>query len=131
MIEQSRNQIAVVANSALTLLFWKVGKRISDEILNNERAEYGKQIIATISAQLEVNYGRNFTEKNVRRMIQFVDQFPEFEIVVTLSRQLSWSHFFDINTSEITRGKELLFSFSNYKSIKRKRSQTSNITQSI
>lgn len=94
LIEQSRNQIAVVANSALTLLFWKVGKRISDEILNNERAEYGKQIIATISAQLEVNYGRNFTEKNVRRMIQFVDQFPEFEIVVTLSRQLSWSHFF-------------------------------------
>ncbi|WP_235009692.1 PDDEXK nuclease domain-containing protein [Algoriphagus boritolerans] len=93
LIEQSRNQIAVVANSALTLLFWKVGKRISDEILNNERAEYGKQIIATISAQLEVNYGRNFTEKNVRRMIQFVDQFPEFEIVVTLSRQLSWSHF--------------------------------------
>ncbi|WP_111670393.1 PDDEXK nuclease domain-containing protein [Algoriphagus litoralis] len=93
LIEQSRNQIAVVANSALTLLFWKVGKRISDEILNNERAEYGKQIVANISAQLEANYGRNFTEKNVRRMIQFVDQFSDFEIVVTLSRQLSWSHF--------------------------------------
>lgn len=93
LIEQSRNQIAVVANSALTLLFWKVGKRISDEILKNERAEYGKQIVATISAQLEANYGRNFTEKNVRRMIQFVDQFSDFEIVVTLSRQLSWSHF--------------------------------------
>lgn len=93
LIEQSRNQIAVVANSALTLLFWQVGKRINDEILKNERAEYGKQIVATISAQLEANYGRNFTEKNVRRMIQFGDQFSDFEIVVTLSRQLSWSHF--------------------------------------
>lgn len=93
LIEESRNQVAIVANSALTLLFWKVGKRISDAILKNERAEYGKQIIATISAQLEANYGRNFTEKNVRRMIQFGDQFSDFEIVVTLSRQLSWSHF--------------------------------------
>jgi predicted nuclease of restriction endonuclease-like (RecB) superfamily len=74
-------------------LFWKVGKRISDEILKNERAEYGKQIVATISTQLEANFGRNFTEKNVRRMIQFSEEFPDFEIVVTLSRQLSWSHF--------------------------------------
>lgn len=88
LIEQSRKQVAIVANSALTLLFWKVGKRIGDEILKNERAEYGKQIIATISAQLEAIYGRNFTEKNVRRMIQFTDQFPDFEIVVPLAPQL-------------------------------------------
>ncbi|MDO8966042.1 YhcG family protein [Algoriphagus sp.] len=93
MIEQSQKQIAKVANSALTLLFWNVGNRISNEILNNERASYGKQIVATISAQLEANYGRNFTEKNVRRMIQFAEEFPDFQIVVTLSRQLSWSHF--------------------------------------
>ncbi|MBA4301787.1 Protein of unknown function [Algoriphagus alkaliphilus] len=97
MIEQSQKQIAKVANSALTLLFWNVGNRISNEILNNERAAYGKQIVATISAQLEANYGRNFTEKNVRRMIQFAEEFPDFQIVVTLSRQLSWSHFFNIN----------------------------------
>lgn len=93
LIEQSRLQIASVANSALTLLFWKVGKRISEEALKNERAEYGKQIIISISTQLEANFGRNFTEKNVRRMIQFSDQFPDFEIVVPLARQLSWSHF--------------------------------------
>ena len=93
LIEQSRRHVAIVANSSLTLLFWKVGKRIKDEILKNERAEYGKQIVATISAQLEANFGRNFSEKNVRRMIQFTEQFPDFEIVVTLSRQLNWSHF--------------------------------------
>lgn len=93
LIEQSRHQVAVYANSTLTVLFWQVGKRINDEILNNKRAEYGKQIVPTVSAQLESRYGRNFTEKNVRRMMQFSELFPDFQIVVTLSRQLSWSHF--------------------------------------
>lgn len=93
LIEQSKQQVAVVANSTLTLLFWQVGKRINEEVLNNERAEYGKQIVAVISTLLEEKYGRNFNEKNVRRMMQFATEFANFEIVVTLSRQLSWSHF--------------------------------------
>lgn len=93
LIEQSKKQISVAANSALTMLFWQVGKRIHEEVLNKERAEYGKQIVATVSAQLENKFGRNFNEKNVRRMMQFSEQFSDVEIVVTLSRQLSWSHF--------------------------------------
>lgn len=70
-----------------------MGKRINEDILQNKRAEYGKQIVSTLSTQLEIKYGRNFTEKNVRRMMQFAEQFPDNGIVVTLSRQLSWSHF--------------------------------------
>ena len=93
LIEEGHNHITVEANSSLTLLFWKVGKRINEEVLNKERGAYGKQVISSISVQLEAKYGRNFTEKNVRRMIQFSSQFLDFEIVVTLSRQLSWSHF--------------------------------------
>jgi len=93
LIEQSQHQVAIYVNSTLTVLFWQVGKRISDEILQNQRADYGKQIVSTVSAELENRYGRNFTEKNVRRMIQFAELFPDFQIVVTLSRQLSWSHF--------------------------------------
>lgn len=85
--------MAVVANSTLTILFWQVGKRINDHILQNKRAEYGKEIVSTVSAQLEKAYGRNFTEKNVRRMIQFSQIFTQKEIVVPLARQLSWSHF--------------------------------------
>jgi hypothetical protein len=81
------------ANSTLTLLFWQVGQRINREILQHKRADYGKQIVSAISVKLEARFGRNFTEKNVRRMIQFAEQFEDFEIVVTLSRQLSWSHF--------------------------------------
>jgi hypothetical protein len=71
LIEESRQQVVRTANSALTLLFWQVGKRVNDEVLKNDRAQYGKQIIANISAQLELKYGRNFTEKNLRRMIKF------------------------------------------------------------
>ncbi len=93
LIEQSRHQVAMQANSTLTILFWQVGKRINDDILQNQRAEYGKQIVPTVSAQLEHDYGRNFTEKNVRRMMQFADIFSDMQIVVTLSRQLTWSHF--------------------------------------
>ncbi len=61
-------------------------------ILNNKRAEYGKQIVVTLSRELVKKFGRNFEEKNLRRMQQFAEQFMDFEIVVTLSRHLSWSH---------------------------------------
>jgi predicted nuclease of restriction endonuclease-like (RecB) superfamily len=93
LIEQSQQQVVSQVNSTLTLLFWQVGNCINNEILKNKRADYGKQIVATLSAQLEKSYGRNFTEKNVRRMMQFAEQFADFEIVVPLARQLSWSHF--------------------------------------
>lgn len=96
LIEQSKQQVAVQANSAVTILFWQVGNRINQEILQNKRAEYGKQIVPTVSAQLENKYGRNFTEKNVRRMIRFAEQFTDSQIVVTLARQLSWSHFVEL-----------------------------------
>ena len=93
LIEQSKQQVIAQVNSTLTILFWQMGKRINEDILQNKRADYGKQIVSTLSTQLEIKYGRNFTEKNVRRMMQFAEQFPDNGIVVTLSRQLSWSHF--------------------------------------
>ena len=92
LIEQSQQQFVLQANSALTMLFWNIGKRINESILNNKRGDYGKQIVVTLSRQLADRYRRNFEEKNLRRMLQFAEQFPDKEIVVTLSRQLSWSH---------------------------------------
>lgn len=81
------------ANSTLTLLFWQVGKRINSEILQNKRADYGKRIVSQLATKLEERYGRNFELGNLRRMLQFAEQFPDIQIVATLSRQLSWSHF--------------------------------------
>jgi predicted nuclease of restriction endonuclease-like (RecB) superfamily len=96
IIEQGKNEVARQVNSTLTLVYWQVGKKINEHILNNQRGSYGKQIVVTLSRQLENQYGRSFNEKNVRRMIQFADVFPDVEIVVPLSRQLSWSHFIDL-----------------------------------
>jgi predicted nuclease of restriction endonuclease-like (RecB) superfamily len=96
IIEQGKNEVARQVNSTRTLVYWQVGKKIIGHILDNQRGSYGKQIVVTVSRQLEIQYGRSFNEKNVRRMMQFVEVFPDVEIVVPLARQLSWSHFIDL-----------------------------------
>lgn len=93
IIEQGKSQLTKHVNSVLTLTYWHVGKKINEHILKNERAEYGKQIVPTVSLQLEKLYGRSFNEKNLRRMMRFAEVFEDFTIVAPLVRQLSWSHF--------------------------------------
>jgi hypothetical protein len=92
LIEQSKVQLTTQANSTFTILLWQIGKRINEDILHFKRADYGKQIVVTLSRQLTERYGNDFEEKNLRRMMQYAGQFQDFEIVVTLSRHLSWSH---------------------------------------
>lgn len=93
MIEKARRSIASTVNAGLTLLYWHIGNRIHTEILKEGRAEYGKEIVVTLSRQLALEYGRGFNDKNLRRMIQFAEVFPDEQIVVSLIRQLSWTHF--------------------------------------
>jgi len=93
LIEQSKKFVTAQANSVMNMLFWNVGKRINKEILQNKRADYGKRIVSTLSTQLTEKYGKSFETKNLRRMMQFAEQFPNLEIVAPLARQLSWSHF--------------------------------------
>jgi predicted nuclease of restriction endonuclease-like (RecB) superfamily len=93
IIEQGKSQLTKHVNSVLTLTYWHVGKKINEHILKNERAEYGKQIVPTVSLQLEKLYGRSFNEKNIRRMMRFAEVFEDFTIVAPVVRQLSWSHF--------------------------------------
>ena len=77
LIKQSRTQAAAQVNSTLTLLFWQVGRCINEFVLEHKRAEYGKQIVVTLSRKLVTEHGRSFEEKNLRRMLQFVAAFPE------------------------------------------------------
>jgi predicted nuclease of restriction endonuclease-like (RecB) superfamily len=78
------------------MLYWQVGQRITKEILGNDRAEYGKYILQTLSAKLTVEHGRGWSERNLAYMIRFVEVFPDFQILQTLCAKLSWSHFKDI-----------------------------------
>jgi hypothetical protein len=93
LIEQSRQHIAQTVNSTLTFLYWKIGKRINSDILGYKRAKYGTRIVASLSRQLQEKYGTGFQEKNIRRMMQFAEVFPDEEIVASAMRQLSWTHF--------------------------------------
>lgn len=93
LIEETKSSVAIQVNSSLTLLFWHIGNRISHHILQNKRAEYGKQIVVTLSRELVSRFGSNYEEKNLRRMIQFSEKYTDYKNVVTLSRHLSWSHF--------------------------------------
>ena len=76
IIEQARGHVAATANYELTMMYWHIGERINREVLDNERAEYGKQIVATVARQLQEEFDiKGFDEKNVRRMMQFAQEF--------------------------------------------------------
>ena len=92
-IEQARQVASVAVNAGLTLMYWRIGRRIRSEVLDGQRATYGAGIVVTLSRQLVADYGRSFEEKNLRRMVQFAEVYPDEEIVVSLIRQLSWTHF--------------------------------------
>lgn len=96
LIVTTRENVSRGVNAALVLLYWKVGERIRRDVLKQKRAGYGEQIVSTLSRELTVEFGRGFAEKSIRHAMRFAEAFPDGEIVSTLSRQLSWSHFLDI-----------------------------------
>jgi len=96
LIEAARVRVSTTANVEMVLLYWHIGDRIRKDILGMERADYGKQIVQTLSGKLILEYGRGFTRTNLFNMIRFADVFPDREIVHALSGQLSWTHFREI-----------------------------------
>jgi predicted nuclease of restriction endonuclease-like (RecB) superfamily len=93
LILQARAGVARAVDSGLTTLYWHVGRRVRQDILKQKRAEYGGQIVSALGRQLEMEFGRGFSEKSLRHMIRFAETFPDFQIVSALLRQLSWTHF--------------------------------------
>ena len=96
LIETAKHNVAVTVNAGLTILYWQIGSRIRQDILEEKRADYGKEIVATLSQELTKEYGNGFSYSALTRMVRFAEIFPDTQIVATLSRQLSWSHFKEI-----------------------------------
>jgi len=92
IIEDTKSKVAISVNSSLTLMYWNIGKKINDKIVQNQRAGYGKEIIATLSQQLRQSYGKGYSYSALTRMMKFANSF-EKQNIATLSQQLSWSHF--------------------------------------
>ena len=97
LIESSKTRVAHYVNSSLVVLYWRIGKKIHTGILNEERADYGDEIIKNLAGQLKNFYGRGFDARALFRMVRFAKYFPDENIVATLSPLLSWSHFIELS----------------------------------
>jgi predicted nuclease of restriction endonuclease-like (RecB) superfamily len=98
-IESAKSHVALYTNSAVVMLYWNVGKLLNNEILNNNRAEYGEQILPQLAEELTLLYGNGFDRPNLSRMVKFSKLYSQ-EICVTLSQQLSWSHIIKLISIE-------------------------------
>lgn len=96
LIAASRQRLAGAVNAELTRLYWSVGERLRHEVLGGGRARYGAKAVERLGERLADEFGRGFEAKNLRRMIQFAEHFPDVEIVASLMRHLSWTHFLQL-----------------------------------
>jgi len=97
LIEEAKSIVANTANRTITLLYWKIGERINNDLLKGKRAGYGDQIVSQLATQLQQIYGKKgFETRNIRRMMQFATLFADFQIVSQAATQLSWSHFIEL-----------------------------------
>jgi DUF1016 N-terminal domain len=88
LILAGREGVAQAVNSGQVVLYWQVGQRLRTEVIGTKRAGYGERIIAAVAARLTAEFGRGFTDKNLRHMIRFTEAFSDREIVYAMSRQL-------------------------------------------
>lgn len=93
LIDNCKHVVQYSVNSAMVMLYWNIGKYLVCKVLEGNKAEYGQKVVEELSIELSLNYGKNFGRASLFRMIQFYREFSEEQIVVTLSRQLTWSHF--------------------------------------
>ena len=93
LIEETRRSVSRQVNTALVLANWHIGRLISTAILQETRADYGKQILASVAQELTARYGSGYDATNLSRMVKFSQEFPDEQIVASLAQQLSWTHF--------------------------------------
>ena len=93
LIRVARDTVARATNASLTTTYWRIGERIRRDILREQRADYGRNVVENLAAKLSVDFGQGFNRTNLFDMVRFAGSFPDWEIVRTLSGQLTWSQF--------------------------------------
>lgn len=96
LIENSKRNVSIKVNNEMTVLYWNIGKDITKNVLNYEKAEYGKSVIKELSKKLTSRYGRGYSIRNIHKILKFYEYFNDFTILPTLSAKLSWSHFVEL-----------------------------------
>ena len=91
ILEDARNKVYRTANTEMLQAYWNVGRVIvKEEQKGQDRAKYGKGLIKDLSIRLSKEYGRGFTETNLKYMRQF---YQTFENRHALRDELSWTHY--------------------------------------
>jgi len=97
LIDSVKNRVASNAHIEMTLLYWQIGERVNNDLLDGQLADYGKQIVSQLATQLQTVYRiKGFEVRSIRRMMQFARLFPDIQIVSQAATQLSWSHFIEL-----------------------------------
>lgn len=92
IIDGARIRVATYVNTEVCMTNWYVGKRIKEDVLYNQRAEYGKQVVKNLAKRLSQRYGNGWSEKKLRHCLRAAETFNEDDIVSATQRQLSWTH---------------------------------------
>ena len=92
LIAAARQRVASAVNAELTQLYWHIGRRISAELLQGQRGEYGKEVVAELARQLTADFGKGWSEQQLRHCLRLADTFPDEQFFSTVRRELSWSH---------------------------------------
>jgi predicted nuclease of restriction endonuclease-like (RecB) superfamily len=92
LIAQSHASIAATVNSAMSVLYWELGHRINADILQNQRASYGQEVVSSLAKALSLEFGKGWSEKHIRHCLRAAETFQNKEIFYALSRELSWTH---------------------------------------
>jgi predicted nuclease of restriction endonuclease-like (RecB) superfamily len=111
LIDRARQRVAATVNSELVLLNWSVGKRVRDEVLGGERAEYGRDIVKRLAARLSERYGRGYSWQNLFRMMKFAELYPDPEIFSPLARILTWTSITELLTIPDQRKRDFYLAF--------------------
>jgi len=92
IIDGTRSRIAISVNAEVCFMNWNIGKRIKEDVLFNQRADYGKEILKNLSDLLTEKYGKGWSLYKLQHCVRSAYIFLEEQILYAVRTQLTWTH---------------------------------------
>ena len=92
IIAKSRQRLASLANTEICMMHWQIGKRIKEDVLYNQRAEYGKQIVKKLANKLTAEFGKGWSYEKLKHCVRSAYLFRDEDIRYAVRTHLTWTH---------------------------------------
>lgn len=93
LLYSAKNRVYQTINTTMTQTYYQIGKRIVEEEQGGEtRAEYGSALLKNLSSELIKEFGKGYSEQNLKNMRQFYLIYQKRQ-TVSSEFKLSWSHY--------------------------------------